>query len=402
MTSLVDRPGNARRLTHASASGVHHALLAELCSTLFQTLPRRDQRAKGMEYVYGLLAADGRKSIRNIAALFGDQAAEQRLHHFICSSTWDWVPVRRALSRFVAHVAPPRAWVLRSMIIPKAGEHSVGVDRQFLADVGQVLNAQQAYGVWAASEELRSPVNWRLHMSPAWAEDRDRRVQAEIPDRMVSPSMGDCAVDAYLELMEDGGVPGRPVVLDARNLDVRNIVNRLSAVRVPFLARIGGSLRLTVTDPALTGHQADVLPAHHIARAARHLRRPVMWSGGGADPTSHAQLAAGVRVRLPRDSQPSPRWGDLLLLANAEIGKPWPAQLWLTNMTAAEPAALLRLTTLVDRVDQDFANIADQVGVRDFAGRSFGGWHRHITLASAAHAVSALTRRDITAASQLS
>lgn len=400
MTSLVECPGNARKLTHASA--VHRALLAELCSTLFQTLPRRDQRTKGTEYVYGLLAADGRKSIRNIAAQFGDQAAEQRLHHFICSSTWDWVPVRQALSRFVAHVVPPRAWVLRPMIIPKAGEHSVGVGRQFFADIGHVLNAQQAYGVWAASEELRSPVNWRLHLASAWLGDRDRRARAEIPDRMVSASMGDCAVDAYLELMDSDGLPVRPVVLDARSLDVKNIVNRLNAARVPLLARIGDALRLTVTDPALTGHQADVLPAHHIVRAARHIRRPVMWSDGGADPTSHARLAAGVRVRMPRDSQLSPRWGDLLLLATAEIGKPWPAQLWLTNMTAADPAALLRLTTLVDRVDQDFAEIADQVGVRDFAGRSFGGWHRHITLASAAHSVSALARRDIATASHVS
>lgn len=402
MTSLVERPENARRLTHTSASGVHHALLTELCATLFQTLPRRDQRTKGTEYVYGLLAADGRKSIRNIAALFGDQAAEQRLHHFICSSTWDWVPVRQALSRFVAHVAPPRAWVLRPMIIPKAGEHSVGVGRQFFADIGHVLNAQQAYGVWAASEELRSPVNWRLHLASAWLGDRERRARAEIPDHMVSASMGDCAVDAYLEMMDSGGLPARPVVLDARNLDVKNIVNRLNAARVPLLARIGDSLRLTVTDPALTGHQADVLPAHHIVRAARHLRRPVVWSDGGADPTSHARLAAGVRVRIPRDSQLSPRWGDLLLLATAEIGKPWPAQLWLTNMPAADPAALLRLTALVDRVDQDFAEIADQVGVRDFAGRSFGGWHRHITLASAAHSVFALGRRDIATASRVS
>jgi hypothetical protein len=111
---------------------------------------------------------------------------------------------------------------------------------------------------------------------------------------------------------------------------------------------------------------------------------------------------AGVRVRLPRDSHLSPRLGDLLLLATAEIGKPWPAQLWLTNMTAADPAALLRLTTLVDRVDQDFAEIADQVGVRDFAGRSFGGWHRHITLASAAHSFFALVRRDVATAGHLS
>jgi hypothetical protein len=402
MSSPVYYLGDDRRLMHASTSGIHHALLTELCSALFQTLPRRDQRRKGVEYVYGLLAAEGRKSIRNIAALFGGQAAEQSLHHFICSSTWDWAPIRHALSQFVVRAAPPQAWVLRPMIIPKAGKHSVGVDRQFFSDIGHVLNAQQAVGVWAASEELRSPVNWRLHLSQAWLDDKKRRSRAAIPDGMVSESMGDCAIDAFLELIARCELPVRPVVLDARDLDITNIVGRLRAARVPLLARIGGTVRLTVTDPALTGHHADVLPAHHIMRAARHIRRPAMWRDGGADATPHTRLVAGVRVRMPRDAPPSLRQGDLLLLATAEIGEGWPAQLWLTNLTTADPVALLRLTRLVESVDQDFADIADQVGVRDFAGRSFCGWHRHITLASAAHAVSALTHRDNAAASHVS
>ncbi|MFF5443307.1 hypothetical protein [Streptomyces achromogenes] len=68
-------------------------------------------------------------------------------------------------------------------------------------------------------------------------------------------------------------------------------------------------------------------------------------------------------------------------------------QLWLTNMTTAQPALLVRLTRLADKVDADFTDISEGVGMRDFTGRSFGGWHRHITLASAAHAVVALSRR---------
>jgi SRSO17 transposase len=45
-------------------------------------------------------------------------------------------------------------------------------------------------------------------------------------------------------------------------------------------------------------------------------------------------------------------------------------------------------------VDRDFADIADRVGVRDYAGRSFAGWHRHMTLASAAHAAVVLRDAD--------
>jgi syndecan 1 len=41
-------------------------------------------------------------------------------------------------------------------------------------------------------------------------------------------------------------------------------------------------------------------------------------------------------------------------------------------------------------VDHDFEAIAKDVGIQDFEGRSFQGWHRHATLASIAHAVRAL------------
>jgi hypothetical protein len=90
-------------------------------------------------------------------------------------------------------------------------------------------------------------------------------------------------------------------------------------------------------------------------------------------------LAASVRVR-----------GDLVLLGVGRAGAPWPAQLWLSNQSDVDAATLLRTSRFLGRVDHDFARYGDRVGMRDFTGRSFAGWHRHTTLASAAHAVLAL------------
>lgn len=98
----------------------HEVLLKELCGVLFASLPRSDQRRKGAQYLRGLLGARGRKSIRNIATVVGGPAAEQSLHHFITSSTWDWGPVRQALAQHLARIAPPQAYVLRPMVVPKA------------------------------------------------------------------------------------------------------------------------------------------------------------------------------------------------------------------------------------------------------------------------------------------
>ncbi|MEV8593834.1 transposase [Streptomyces sp. NPDC052012] len=364
-----------------------------MCSLLFASLPRSDQRRKGMEYIRGLLEVRGRKSIRNIAALVGGQATEQSLHHFISDSSWEWVPVRRALARYAVSVVPPQAWVVRPMVIPKAGRHSVGVERRFFPEHGQMLNAQQAVGVWAVGEETCVPVNWRLQLSPGWITE-DRRRRASIPDDACAESLGECAVRACLETAT-WGLPSRPVVMDARGWDVASIVSRIQGRGMPLLLRVDESLRLSVADPALPGFDAAPRPVRQIMSAGRALRRPVLWPGVSGGTVMRSGLVSAVRVTLhaPR-SRRTGRRSDLLLLGAGNHDRRRPPEVWLTDLTSAPPAFLMRLRETVHRVDEDFARGADRVGIRDFAGRSYRGWHRHVTLASAASLLAALGDAD--------
>ncbi|HEX5594544.1 MAG TPA: transposase [Micromonosporaceae bacterium] len=374
---------------------VHDSLLSEMCTALFAPLPRSDQRRKAADYVRGLLWAQGRKSIRNIASLVGGPAAEQSLHHFVSSSTWNWAPVRRELARRVEEIIAPHAWVVHRMVIPKAGENCVGVERSFLPSFGHVLNAQRAVGVWAATPDLAAPVNWRLHLSRAWLENESRRSQASIPEQAAVESMGDCAAEVYLEMARKWNLPARPVVMDAREADVAATFQKLRDVGAPLLIRINSALRLALGEPGLLHTGTGVLPAHQLMRAAREMRRPASWRDVQPGTQVRVGQVATVRVWLP--TQPV-RSGlaagrqDLLLIGISESDRPWPAELWLTNLLSMPPAELVRLTRLTGRVDRDFHQIADRVGIRDFAGQSFTGWHRHVTLASAAHAIAALSR----------
>ncbi|MEV7359983.1 transposase [Kitasatospora sp. NPDC091276] len=375
----------------------HDIVLSELCPALFASLPRADQRRKGVEYLRGLLGAEGRKSVRNIARLIGGQATEQNLHHFISSSTWEWDPVRAALAHYVTSVAPPQAWVVQQTVIPKAGEHSVGVDRRFISSLGQVLNAQQAVGVWAASEEVSMPVNWRLHLSRAWLDDVPRRSQASIPASVDTRTLGDCSVEAVLELTSDWRLPTLPVVMDVRELDGMKALRRLRAAGVPFLVRINSTLPLRPAEGA--GHGAEAMPAHRIIGACRDRRRMVTWTDHGQDAGLRTALVGAVRVRTVTGAARSPVVSrrpdgpdrDLLLLGAGSSGRRWPQELWLADVPDATPAQLFRLSLRIGRVERDFDEIADRTGIRDYTGRSFNGWHRHVTLASAAHAVVALS-----------
>ena len=367
---------------------VENPLLDDLSETLVRSLIRSDQRRRGSAYLRGLLTTPGRKSIRNITAADGP-GAEQALHHFICDSTWDWRPMRATLAAWLDRVAMPAAWVVRPLVIPKVGEHSVGVSMQFSADQGQVLNCQRAVGIWAATEHASAPVHWRLHLPDEWIGDESRRRRASIPTDMRPETAEECLVAAFLTLPGRDRLATRPVVLDARGLPLGGVLTRLRATGHPLLLRVDGELPLHAVTRG-TAFGPGPRPARHIADAARTLRRPVT-DFDPATGRSRIRLAATIPVRLP-----APVTGgtalELTLLAVSEIGQRSAGALWLTDLPAGS-GALVRLTRLLDRVDRDLVEIGDNVGLRDFAGRSFTGWHRHITLASAAHAVMALSGR---------
>lgn len=392
--TLLDPLGIQHRTGHGPHAAPYRNAVAddvydELCSTLFSGFPRRDQRLKAEQYLRGLLTAQGRKSIRNIAAQIGGPAAEQSLHHFISSSTWDWRPMRAALAGFLEQNSCPQAWVVRSMPIPKAGEHSVGVDRRFDPERGQVFRGQQAFGVWFAAEELSVPVNWRLFLPDPWVNDRTRRDRAEVPEGAGEETLEECAVAAALDTARWQDVSRKPLLLDIRGGAGRAALNRLSGAGVPVVARIGATCRLAVADRSLPGFGAGPLPAQQILESLKGLRRPVSWldTAGGAR-TSRTSLATVVRVALPAPA--GERMRPLLLLGEWDDPRRPPARLWITDLTNSTVGSLLRLTKLAGRVERDFTQVGEGAGLRDFVGRSFRGWHRHITLASAAHAATVL------------
>ncbi|MFD7599454.1 IS701 family transposase [Streptomyces mirabilis] len=369
----------------------------ELADALFASFPRRDQRRKGELYLRGLLLAEGRKTIRNIGAHVGGAAMEQSLHHFISSSTWDWMPVRQALAGHLQQVGAPHVWVVRPMPIPKAGDRSVGVHEGVDPGTDQTFHGQRAFGLWHVSDTLGVPVNWRLFLPDQWLRDRTRRRQAEIPDAVAQETWEQCAAATVLEPMADWRLAPRPVVLNARVDRIADTVGRFTAAGVPVIARVGGGGRLTVRDPALSRHVGKVYGAQQILASAKGLRRRVEGPGPAGSPAARrASWAVAVRVdtagrfaglRLPGSGRSG---GSLLLLGEWEDPQRPPVGCWITNMDSLAAGSLLRIAKLAGRAGQAQAGTGEDVGLKDFEGRSFRGWHRHITLASAAHAATDL------------
>ncbi|MER5727473.1 transposase [Streptomyces sp. NPDC002138] len=397
MTTTITRsPVQTRPRSRMGPAGVGtdraHQAAADLCGAVFGSLRRRDQRERGLQYVRGLLATPGRKSIRNIAQQIGGPAAEQSLHHFIAGSTWDWQPIRAALSQYLEQSSPLTAWVAQPMAIPKGGEHSVGVGRQYDAHRGQMFRGQQAFGIWFTSADVVTPVGWRLYLPEDGAGAGGGRAGAPEGGERAGETYEECAVTGVLDTVRQVAMPPRPVLLDIPNIGTRSTMNRFADAKLPVLARISPAARLLVTDPALPGHGAGTLAARDVLQNVRALRTPVEW----ADPLYPGQrrtsLVAAVRVMMP---DPSPaRRRHLTLLGEWTDARSQPSQLWVSDLARpvpVTPAVLLRMTKQARRVSATSARSVQEVGLRDFAGRSLSGWHRHVTMASVAHAARCLS-----------
>ncbi|MFJ3975866.1 IS701 family transposase [Streptomyces sp. NPDC090021] len=360
---------------------------------MLASLPRSDQRLKGERYISGLLSVPGRKTMRSIAASGGGGAAEQSVHHFISKSSWDWLQVRKALGRNLDRTVRPRAWVVHPMTIPKWGRQSVGVQESYVAQLGRVVNSQQAYGLWLAKEEVSAPVNWRLVLPPGWLSDEQRRRRAEIPDGLVAASAEQTIVNAVREVAEGWGMERRPVVLDGRQMaDAAALADELCRLGIPFVMRIKDSAPLASGDLTAAGDRR--IEARHLMQRVRRSALPVRWLEPESDQAEDCVLAARTGVALPRSAasaEAGPRRWPLALVGTWSAGGGRPAELWLSNLLAPRAGDLLRLGRLIGRVEADSRIIAEKVGIKDFEGRCFGGWHRHVTLCSVAHAIVALS-----------
>src|SRR6266566_7550180 len=114
--------------------------LLDFTAEMLGGLARKEQRAAGELYVRGLLTDGRRKSMQPMAARLG--VDHQRLQQFITSSTWDYVAVRRNVTRWFAASQPVEALVVNDTGFPKDGPASPCVARQYSRTLGKIGNCQ--------------------------------------------------------------------------------------------------------------------------------------------------------------------------------------------------------------------------------------------------------------------
>ena len=340
----------------------------------------------------GLLTVEGRKSMRRIAAGAGI-SAEQSLQQFISKSPWDWKPVRRSLAAYLQQQVEPLAWVVETLFIPKAGGRSVGVERQFVPHLGRVSNCQQAYGIWMVCQDASYPVDWGLALPHAWTADPGRRSRVGIPEQLEPRSAVQGALADVLEITRAWSARPRPVLMDVGDSDLEQVAGALGDSGVPFVLRVGGSFPVAATNPRQVPFGGSWVSARRLIDSLRGQGRPVEWMDHARQRRRVAPVAAAT-VHLPSVPGAGAAIGPGLLLLGAwtDPAGARPTEFWLSNATGQPPAQVFRTAQLTRQVHRDQRDVSARVGVSDFEGRSFRGWHHHATLVSIAHAVCLLSQ----------
>lgn len=365
-----------------------HAELTDFCDDVLGSMARSDQRRWGHVYVNGLVSVPGRKSISRISGQVVGHQANQCLQQFVNQSPWKWEPVRRRLAQRISSTVPVEAWVFTDVTFPKDGAHSVAVARQFVASEGRTVNCQLAMAGCLTTSSQSFPVTWRLVLPRSWYDDDDgsRRETAAVPTDERHRSRAHHVLDAVDEMIGQWGLRPAPIVTDGRAEAVaEELVQALEDRGLPYAVRVAGDMRM----PHRTAVSGRGLRVADLAAAGMRDRAATTVTAG-----SEGQGRRVVVIPLTGSGDPNParRVGahglGRCLVAEQGTDRHRPATLWLANLRTSQWPEILRLLYLTKR---EVAGLDEQSGLQHFEGRSYRGWHHHVTLASVAHAFRGLS-----------
>ena len=367
-------------------------------------------------YLTGLLLPGERKSVEPMAAKIDPRhvrARHQSMHHFVAAAPWDeravldvardWV-----LPQLERH-APVAAWVVDDTGMPKKGRHSVGVARQYCGPLGKQDNCQVAVTLSLVNAALSIPCAYRLYLPESWVQDRRRRTAVHVPPAVRFQPKWVIALAEIDRLLGDE-VPRAPVVADAGYGNVTAFRDGLTARGLSYAVGVPGETSVWPPGQAplppgrwcgwgphpRRGRRTATHRPQGVAALAAQLPAPawqhVRWREGTRG--TMASRFAAVRVRAAhRDAKRTqPREPEWLMIEWPRT-EPAPTKYWLSSVPPTVALAdLVRLVKIRWRIERDFQELKDELGLDHYEGRGWRGFHHHGALCIVAYAFLAAER----------
>ena len=348
-------------------------------------------------YIRGLLLDGERKSIEPMAARL-PEGNVQAMQQSIGQSPWPWAPVwQRLAQRMTTELAPDPVWTIDDAGFAKQGRHSVGVARRYSGTLGKTANCQVAVSLHQVGAEESAILDWRLYLPQSWTQDPGRRSEAGIPTAVKFQTKWQLALD-MIDEARGWGLRCGMVLADAGYGESTEFREGLETRQLPYAVGIPSTVRVWTKPPRL-----------RKARGRR--RRPTVYHYGEQRPYAVREVAAKARgwkqVRWREGTkgwlesrfhacrvQPAhgfdegePPHPEVWLLVEWPPGGKEPTKYFLCHLP--ENYALRRTVRLVKsrwKIEQDYQQLKEELGLDHYEGRTWTGWHHHVTLDMLAHA----------------
>lgn len=383
------------------------------CDEITGALMHADRSQPCRWYLKGLMLPGKRKSVEPMAARVQPdnvRSVHQSMHHLVADAPWS----DRAVMSAVAEQVLPRLlaaegpvwWVIDDTGFPKRGKHSVGVARQYCGQTGKRDNCQIAVSLSIANASGSLPIDYQLYLPREWADDAERRDKCGVPDEVVfetKPALAMQQIEAALSAGHRRGV----VLADAAYGGDTAWREQLSghglsyAVAVRSTTAVWWGSHQPVPEPESASRRGR--PRCRVQRDATHQPvsvwdlarelpkrawREVSWREGVAGTLS--SRFARVRVRAAKEDRP--RDEEWLIIEWPE-GAEEPAHYWFSNLAKSMTWKAMIDTVMGRwRIERDYQELKQELGLGQYEGRNWRGFHHHASLCIAAYGFLLLER----------
>jgi SRSO17 transposase len=360
-----------------------------------------DRNGPLRDYCTGLILPGERKSVEPMAAKTAPArtaAQHQSLLHFVGVATWSdekvLTKVREMVLPAIERQGPIEAWIIDDTAFPKQGTHSVGVHHQYCGQLGKQANCQ-AVSLSIANHSASLPVAYRLYLPKDWVDDAARRKKAGVPRDLSFKTKPEIALEQIRWACE-AGLPRGVALMDGAYGSDSRLRTGMTALGVSYVAGIQPKILVwpSGVGPKRRGKplnntgrrdEPDLIPVKQLVRdLPKRAWRTIRWREGSADWLS--SRFARVRVRVGHSQLMPELLAQEWLLIEWPPGEAAPTKYWLS--TLPENVGFRQLVDFAKlrwRIERDYQELKQEVGLGHYEGRGWRGFHHHATMCIAAY-----------------
>jgi SRSO17 transposase len=340
---------------------------------------RSETRARSLAYLQGLLSNCERKNGWQLAEWMGE-VSPYAVQHLLDRARWDADQVRDQTRSYALEElsSADAVLIVDETGFLKKGRHSTGVKRQYSGTAGRIENSQVGVFLCYGSDKGAALVDRELYIPQEWAEDRERRSEAGIPESLEFATKPELARRMIGRALDSGAAAAWVAADEVYGHDSK-LRRFLEGRQMAYVLAVASDQRLW---------QADFMQ-HRVDAMARNLPAS-RWKRLSAGFGSKGERLYDWAL-MPLSKQDG--WARALLVRRSIEEKPEFAYYLCYAPNGQDTIeTLVRVAGQRWKIEQAFETAKGECGLDHYEVRHWQGWYRHITLSMLAHAVLSVLR----------